>query len=269
MERSGAIARSGRPAAPNHLHASPRPAGSPRLPALAPLVGACQNRPVSSDSSAAGAADRVRRRPEPVRRALAPVGHAEGDGRGDPRRLLEGGVRPVARPARSRASLVDHGWAAWNIEYRRVGDGAGGGGGDPQTLDDVAAAIDALADQDVPRDRVLALGHSAGGHLATWAASRGRFERWPATVELTGVVARRPGCSTSGRRTPTGLGGGAVAGVPGSPAGPRRRPGRPAPPGAARRPGALRPRCRRRHGADQRSRVPTSERPPRPVLRRR
>jgi acetyl esterase/lipase len=88
--------------------------------------------------------------------------------------------RPLAR------SLVEHGWAAWNIEYRRVGDG----GGDPQTLDDVAAAVDALAEQDLPLDRVLALGHSAGGHLATWAASRGRFERWRARVELTGVVSQ-------------------------------------------------------------------------------
>lgn len=88
--------------------------------------------------------------------------------------------RPLA------TSLVEHGWAAWNIEYRRVGNG----GGDPQTLDDVAAAIDALADQAVPRDRVIALGHSAGGHLATWAASRGRHDRWPARVALTGVIAQ-------------------------------------------------------------------------------
>jgi acetyl esterase/lipase len=88
--------------------------------------------------------------------------------------------RPLA------VSLVQHGWAAWNIEYRRVGNG----GGDPTTFDDVAAAIDALDDQDVPRDRVVALGHSAGGHLATWAASRGRSPRWPTRVELTGVVSQ-------------------------------------------------------------------------------
>ena len=88
--------------------------------------------------------------------------------------------RPLA------ASLAEHGWAAWNIEYRRVGNG----GGDPATFDDVAAAIDALRDQDLPLDRVLAVGHSAGGHLATWAASRGRFPRWPARVELTGVVSQ-------------------------------------------------------------------------------
>src|ERR1700742_182048 len=47
--------------------------------------------------------------------------------------------RPLAR------SLVEHGWAAWNVEYRRVGNG----GGVPETLDDIAAAVDALADIDL------------------------------------------------------------------------------------------------------------------------
>ena len=107
--------------------------------------------------------------------------------------------RPLAH------SLVAHGWAAWNIEYRRVGNG----GGVPQTLDDVAAAIDALVDQDVPRDRVVAIGHSAGGHLATWAASRGCCERWPVSVELTGVVAQA-GVLDLWAAYAEGLGGGAV-----------------------------------------------------------
>jgi acetyl esterase/lipase len=88
--------------------------------------------------------------------------------------------RPLA------TSLVEHGWAAWNIEYRRVGNG----GGSPATMDDVAAAIDALADQDVPLERVTTVGHSAGGHLATWAASRGRHRRWAGRVAITGVVAQ-------------------------------------------------------------------------------
>jgi len=88
--------------------------------------------------------------------------------------------RPLAE------SLVEHGWAAWNIEYRRVGNG----GGAPYTLDDVAAAIDALHGHDLPLDRVVALGHSAGGHLATWAASRGRFDRWRTKVDLAGVVSQ-------------------------------------------------------------------------------
>jgi acetyl esterase/lipase len=66
--------------------------------------------------------------------------------------------------------LLRRGWAVWNIEYRRVGNG----GGWPQTFEDVAAAIDHLAELDAPFDleRVNVLGHSAGGHLALWASSR-------------------------------------------------------------------------------------------------
>ncbi|MGH3135265.1 MAG: alpha/beta hydrolase family protein [Gaiellaceae bacterium] len=66
--------------------------------------------------------------------------------------------------------LADRGLAAWNLEYRRVGSG----GGWPETFEDVAAGVDALADLDTPLDleRVAAVGHSAGGHLAFWAASR-------------------------------------------------------------------------------------------------
>ena len=66
--------------------------------------------------------------------------------------------------------LAAHGLAAWNLEYRRVG----AGGGWPETFLDVAAGVDALADVDAPLDlsRVVAVGHSAGGQLAMWAAGR-------------------------------------------------------------------------------------------------
>src|SRR5665811_258518 len=37
--------------------------------------------------------------------------------------------------------LAARGWTAWNLEYRRVGDG-----GWPHTFDDIAAGIDKLAD---------------------------------------------------------------------------------------------------------------------------
>jgi acetyl esterase/lipase len=71
------------------------------------------------------------------------------------------------------ADLAGHGLAAWNLEYRRVG----GGGGWPQTFLDVAAGVDLLAELDAPLDlaRVGAVGHSAGGHLALWAAGRSRL----------------------------------------------------------------------------------------------
>jgi acetyl esterase/lipase len=66
--------------------------------------------------------------------------------------------------------LVRRGWAAWNIEYRRVGEG----GGWPATFADAAAAIDRLVEVSAPLDlsRTTVLGHSAGGHLALWAAGR-------------------------------------------------------------------------------------------------
>ena len=81
------------------------------------------------------------------------------------------------------ADLAARGWAAWNIEYRRVGLRAGGGW--PETGADVAAAIDHLAELDAPLDlaRVAAVGHSAGGHLALWAAGREK-----ARVLLAAVV---------------------------------------------------------------------------------
>jgi len=72
------------------------------------------------------------------------------------------------------ADLLARGWTVWNVEYRRIGDG----GGWPETYDDVRAAISALP---VAADRVVAIGHSAGGHLAVRAA---------ADVPLTGVVSQ-------------------------------------------------------------------------------
>ncbi len=71
-------------------------------------------------------------------------------------------------------SLTERDVAVWNIEYRRVG----AGGGFPATLEDVADAIDHLAVLSerhaglLDLARVATVGHSAGGHLATWAASR-------------------------------------------------------------------------------------------------
>ena len=75
--------------------------------------------------------------------------------------------------------LTNRGIAAWNVEYRRVG----AGGGWPATFTDVAAAIDLLpgavqkaADGRLDLDRVVFLGHSAGGQLVGWAASRERLD---------------------------------------------------------------------------------------------
>jgi acetyl esterase/lipase len=66
-----------------------------------------------------------------------------------------------------------HGYATWNIEYRRVGEPGGGWTG---TLADVANAVDLLPtlapDRNLDLNRLTLLGHSAGSQLAFWAGSR-------------------------------------------------------------------------------------------------
>ena len=76
-------------------------------------------------------------------------------------------MTPLAR------DLASRGFAVWNIEYRRVGQE---GGGWPGTLEDVAAAADAVAGlEGVDAGRVVTVGHSAGGQLALWLAARHRL----------------------------------------------------------------------------------------------
>ena len=69
-------------------------------------------------------------------------------------------------------AFTQEGLAVWNLEYRRLGNG----GGWPHTFTDVArgaAFLQSIAVQH-PLDiaRVVAVGHSAGGHLALWLAGR-------------------------------------------------------------------------------------------------
>ncbi|WP_460447797.1 alpha/beta hydrolase, partial [Angustibacter aerolatus] len=70
--------------------------------------------------------------------------------------------------------LAAAGWAVWNLDYRAVGRG----GGWPGTFTDVATGADELldvaAEHAPPLDRVVAVGHSAGGALALWLAARHR-----------------------------------------------------------------------------------------------
>jgi acetyl esterase/lipase len=72
--------------------------------------------------------------------------------------------------------LAERGIAVWNIEYRRVDQA---GGGYPGTFQDVAAAVDHLRvlapKHRLGLDFLTAVGHSAGGHLALWAAARPRL----------------------------------------------------------------------------------------------
>ena len=72
-------------------------------------------------------------------------------------------------------ALKAKGIATWNIEYRRVGEA---GGGWPGTYQDIGSAIDHLRTLAGPHalnlSRIAVVGHSAGGHLAMWAAGRQR-----------------------------------------------------------------------------------------------
>jgi acetyl esterase/lipase len=83
--------------------------------------------------------------------------------------------KPVMRAL--AGELARRGHAVWNVEYRRLGGGEGGGW--PLTFVDIASAVDHL--REVPADLGLDLadvtlfGHSAGGQLALWAASRSRL----------------------------------------------------------------------------------------------
>ena len=69
-------------------------------------------------------------------------------------------------------SLNTLGYAVWNLEYRRLGNG----GGWPTTFKDVAKGTDYLKgiseEYALDLSNVITVGHSAGGHLALWLASR-------------------------------------------------------------------------------------------------
>jgi acetyl esterase/lipase len=98
------------------------------------------------------------------------------------------------------SSLLDAGWATWVIEYRR-------GHGAAATLSDVRTAIDGVP-IDLPTR--VGLGHSAGGHLATWAAAGGGLTQ---VISQAGVLDLQ-----AAHRD--GLGGGAVERFLGHPPGP-------------------------------------------------
>ena len=97
-------------------------------------------------------------------------------------------------------SLVEKGWATWAIEYRR-------GTGAADTLADVRAAVDALP---LDAQQVVGIGHSAGGHLVTWAAKGGGLTH---VVSQAGVLDLRAAYDED-------LGGGAVEAFLGHPPGP-------------------------------------------------
>ncbi|MEV0740237.1 alpha/beta hydrolase [Streptomyces sp. NPDC050549] len=105
--------------------------------------------------------------------------------------------------------LARRGFAVANVEYRRGAALPAQGGTSPvagrwpETFDDVAAALDALpalvreALPQADSRRTVLTGHSAGGHLALWAAARHVLPkdapwRTDAPAALRGVVALAP-----------------------------------------------------------------------------
>jgi|SRR5579871_3123792 len=108
------------------------------------------------------------------------------------------------------AALAKIGVATWNLEYRRLGDA---GGGWPGTFDDIlhgAQHVLKLA-QSYPLDltRLLAAGHSAGGHFVLWLAAQ-------RALDLRGVIPLAA-VSDLRRASAMGLCGGAVNQLLGGP----------------------------------------------------
>lgn len=117
--------------------------------------------------------------------------------------------RPMAN------ALVEAGYAVAVPEYRRVG--SAGGGGWPGTFDDIAAVLDAVGGLAAPLGadprRTVWVGHSAGGHLALWAAARRRLPAdspWHTAGESAGAVSLA-GCNSLWLSAEWGEGDGAAA----------------------------------------------------------
>jgi acetyl esterase/lipase len=90
----------------------------------------------------------------------------------------------------SRA-LANQGYAVWSPEYRRVGDA---GGGWPGTFEDISRSVQVLSEfageYGLRLDRVIVMGHSAGGHLALWLAGQRSNRALPVrgVISLAGIA---------------------------------------------------------------------------------
>jgi acetyl esterase/lipase len=115
-------------------------------------------------------------------------------------------VAPMAEALRGA------GMAVWALEYRRVGDA---GGGIPGTFEDLRTGWQTLerlmASHHLDPDRVILMGHSAGGHLALWLAGE-------AGVRVRGVISLAGITDLEAYHAPAGCGAslnGLMGGSPG------------------------------------------------------
>ena len=90
------------------------------------------------------------------------------------------------------SALTKDGLATWNIEYRRVGSP---NGGYPALLRDVSAAVSKLTSlapaHALDLDRIVVVGHSAGGHIAAWLAAKQKNKKldvFGASLPVIGAV---------------------------------------------------------------------------------
>ncbi|MDJ0382553.1 alpha/beta hydrolase [Streptomyces sp. G-G2] len=177
----------------------------------AEAASAFSHPPVAPDSTAA-----YGEHPDQVIDFYAP--RAEGPGPAPLVVVLHGGAWRAPYDRRHITPFADflarRGFAVANVEYRRgrslPHQAASPQGGEgpvagrwPETFDDVAAAMDALpalvatALPGIDPRRMVVTGHSAGGHLALWAAARHCLPadspwRLPSPPPLRGVVALAP-----------------------------------------------------------------------------
>jgi len=124
--------------------------------------------------------------PRRVRYAEHPDGFCEVHGESDRRALVIHGGFWRDRYSFSLmdglcADLAARGWEAWNVEYRRLGSGT--------AWDEMAADLRAAAEQAAPE---VAVGHSAGGHLALWVAAEGLVPAAVGQAPVSDLAAAEP-----------------------------------------------------------------------------
>lgn len=111
--------------------------------------------------------------------------------------------RPLAH------ALSENGFTVWSLEYRRLGDPGGGFPGTFEDIDLATSSLHKLSEHGVDADLITIAGHSAGGHLALWAAARfpDRFTGVVGLAAITDLEAYAAGDSPCEQAAVTLMGG--------------------------------------------------------------